>query len=269
MSKVLISHEIPKQLFPQSRWINDYPYILGHLLWKEGGHYDEDYASFYKEQIKKHKFSILDNSGFELGSSIPNEVLHQLGEEYQPSHIVLPDVAFDREETLKRTYEYLEKYTWNSTPKFIACIQGQGILDLLEMYELYVKIQAIDLVAVSCCVVDRDNEDRTARAGYIDELIIENRGYLPKKLHLLGCKHPNEFMQYTDYHKKFIHSIDTSAPIIYGWNNVEFPYDGLDLNIQKPTEKLADNLDKSLLGVQVDTIAKNVRSFASYVNRLK
>jgi len=38
----LISHEIPKQLFPIHDIINDYPYVLGHLL-----NLDKEYAAFF------------------------------------------------------------------------------------------------------------------------------------------------------------------------------------------------------------------------------
>jgi len=65
----LISHEIPKALFPQHHFVNDYPYLLCHLLHFGGPHFDPAYATFYKEIVKEYEYSILDNSAFELGDS--------------------------------------------------------------------------------------------------------------------------------------------------------------------------------------------------------
>lgn len=266
---IKISHEIPKQLFPHHSFINDYPYILGHLLSqaKYPLYYDSEYANFYYDLLrdKKPEFSILDNSGYELGESIPNELLYELGELYQPSHIVLPDVAFRREETLERTFEYIKAYGKKSKPKFIACIQGQGLKDFHEVYDIYEKEKSIDIIAVSMCIIPRGNTNLFERVKYIDDLIWE-RGHLTKPLHILGCKHPNEFLHYKPTAKVFIHSIDTSAPIVYGWNGVEFGDKGISLDIKKPTEKLADNLDKQLKPHEVEIIANNVKTMRSYIN---
>lgn len=261
---ILISHEIPKQLFPHHRFINDYPYLLGHLLSKKYN-YDEDYANFYKQEIGKYEFSILDNSGYELGEAIDSEVLYELGEEYKPTHIILPDVAFNRKETLQRTFDYIAKYGKKSTPKFIACIQGQGLKDFHEVYNLYEREKSIDLVGVSMCIIPREEKDLFKRVEYIEDLVFE-KGFLEKKLHLLGCKHPNEFKYYKRGEKQFIHSIDTSAPIIYGWNGHRFGSTHLPINIAKPREKLADNLNIQLFDEDIAIIANNIKMMRSYIN---
>lgn len=259
---IIISHEVPKQLFEASVYFNDYPYVLGHLLY--GEEFDSAYVEFYKRQLKDNTFSIIDNSGYEKGSSIPNEILYKLGEEYQPSHIILPDVAFNKEETKKRSLEYIDQYSSKSTPKFIGVIQGQGIEDMFEMYDFYRNLP-ISLIAVSGCIVERGDINRLARADYVKALINRFHGDLPIKLHLLGCNHVNEFLHYRNESGN-IQSLDTSAPIIYGWNNIEFTIRGLDLDIKKPTELLANNLDRNLTGEQLSIISNNIRRFRKYVN---
>ena len=49
----LISHEIPKALFPRHDEVSDYPYVLGHLL-----NLDTEYADFYKEKLKTAEYKI-------------------------------------------------------------------------------------------------------------------------------------------------------------------------------------------------------------------
>ena len=101
----LISHEIPKDLFPIHDLINDYPYVLGHLL-----NLDKEYADFYKRKLEIAPFSILDNSAFELGKSIPFKELYDLSKEYKPTHLVLPDVVNDYTQTINNANEYLKEF---------------------------------------------------------------------------------------------------------------------------------------------------------------
>ena len=86
----LISHEIPKALFDRHDEVSDYPYVLGHLL-----SLDTEYADFYKQKIERAEYSILDNSAFELGKSIPMEELYELGKEYLPTNSYNSSIGID------------------------------------------------------------------------------------------------------------------------------------------------------------------------------
>ena len=96
---MLVSHEIPKQLFPSHDFISDYPYVLAHLLMEDTKHYDKEYAEFYKNKLKEEEYSILDNSCYELGDSIDYKILYELGEQYKPSHLILPDCLHEMQIT--------------------------------------------------------------------------------------------------------------------------------------------------------------------------
>jgi len=268
---ILISHEMPKQLFPIHDFLNDYPYILAHLLMEGTEHYDKEYADFYREKLKESPYSILDNSLFELGDSIDYNILYKLGEEYKPTHLILPDKSHNKEVTMEQTMRYLLDYGKVSTPKFIGVVHGKKFEEILQMYQFYCTIPQIDIIAFPLNTlsftdwstshpysVNIEARYKLHRVEIVDKLARLFNCNLPKKIHLLGCITPVEYFYYNNSIKNNIFSIDTSAPIIYGWNDIDLTYKDL-LNIPKPKDKLAENLDIKLNSKQMNLIAKNVK----------
>jgi hypothetical protein len=306
-----ISHEIPLNLFDRHDFISDYPYVLAHLLLPNLGFFNSTYADFYREKIKTSPYSILDNSLYELGDSIDYKLLYELGEEYKPSHLILPDCLNNREVTMERAIRYLADFGKQSTPKFIGVIQGKSLEELFQMFYFYSTIDQVDIIALPLYTIPKGDKDllwncidefheknpyrkiisslqedyiatvpegTTAeqsrdkyaeiaynlyRVGVVKELMAEFNNTLPKKIHLLGCLTPNEYQFYTELDKSQMHSIDTSAPIVYGWNNVEIPK-ALDFNLVKPKEKIAENLDKQFSRENMDMIAKNIKTIRNF-----
>lgn len=253
-----ISHEIPKQLFPIHDLINDYPYVLAHLL-TDKYHYDKEYAEFYKRKLQGCEFSILDNSAYELGKSVDIEILHQLGEEYKPSHIVVPDHYANMHETLSMVNEYSELYGEISTPKFFAVIQGQDYPEYIQCLDNYIHNPFIDIIGITF----RTLSDGTTREQFLEDILsVESPLLKNKKIHLLGCSTPNEFLEMNRSLLKRVHSVDTSSPVVNGWNLNEFTAKGYFG--QKPKEKLADNLDINLSEDQKQMIYSNVKHFRNY-----
>ena len=261
----LISHEIPKQLFPIHDIINDYPYVLGHLL-----NLDKEYASFYKKKLETAPFSILDNSAFELGKSIPFEELYQLSVEYKPTHLVLPDVVNDHEQTVSNAKEYICEYRDrdNNPIKYIGVCQGNSFEEIAECIDLYMFMH-VDIIALPFDLI-KESEWVTVRYRFLKWWIKKYYNKSPEfysnvKFHLLGCQNPIEFALYKDnpIMQKLIFSLDTSSPIINGWVGNKFLEDGLIT--EKPKAKLADNLDIKLSEEQLELISYNIRKFKSYV----
>ena len=257
----LISHEIPKQLFPIHDIINDYPYVLGHLL-----NLDKDYADFYKKKLENAPFSILDNSAFELGKSIPFEELYQLSVEYKPTHLVLPDVVNDFKKTIDNAKEYINTFQQNT--EYIGVCQGESFEEIAECIDFY-RNRSTDIIALPFDLI-KDSEWVTVRYRFLKWWIkkhyMENPEYYRDiKIHLLGCQNPIEFTLYKDnvIMQKLIYSLDTSSPIINGWFGNKFLEDGLIT--YKPKAKLADNLDIKLSEEQLELISYNIRKFKSYV----
>lgn len=262
MRKPYISHEVPKALFDKHDEISDYPYVLGHLL-----SLDDEYAQFYKEKLKEAKYSILDNSAFELGESIPMDKLYELCKEYNPTHLVLPDKVNDKETTLKNTTEYLEKY-YDSNQKYIGVCQGDTFTDIADCIDFYLSTKKVDIFALPYDLI-KDSEWVTVRFRFILWWYKNRYNYYfhknRVKFHLLGCENPVEFLFFKGNMmiNKFIHSIDTSCPVVNGWHLQ--PLNEHGLNYPKPKAKLADNLDIQLDEQQLELIFKNVKTFKSYV----
>lgn len=266
----LISHEIPKQLFPQHHLINDYPYLLCHLLDETGPHYDKEYAAFYKKVVKEYDYSILDNSAFELGDAYDSQKLYEIGEKYKPSHLILPDALHDKDLTQERAIDYISKFGKVSHPQFIGVIQGKSFAEFVELYNFYASLKQVDVIAIPFDLYTEE-QFKTLQPGSdamaykthrVDVVASLSRAVVLKKpLHLLGCATPSEFTMYNSTARKFIKSVDTSAPIVYGWSKIAFEANGVEPFEEKPKDKLAENLDIKLTEGQLTIIGHNVRQF--------
>ncbi len=249
----LISHEIPKSLYHIDGLINDYPYILGHLMMVHG-HYEK----FYRKKIKESPFSIFDNGAFELGGqSIDLSKLYTLITEYRPSHFILPDKIHDQKETLKLASEWIEKYSTNSAS--IGAIQGENISELEQCFDWYVD-HGITYIAIPFDPIPSSayGVSRYFVFCHLLEKIVNQR----IKIHFLGCENPSEFQLYSSKMKSLITSVDTSSPIITGWKGIRYGEYGYSQ--PKPKEKLADNLDIELSFDQIQDIIFNVKKFKQY-----
>jgi len=258
-----ISHEIPKQLFPYHDLISNYPYVLGHLL-----NQDKEYADYYRERLKTASYSILDNSAFELGESIPMGELYELGEEYKPTHLVLPDKVNDYMQTLTNAENYLSNFKSDDL-EYIGVCQGETFEQIANCIDFYTE-HKVDIIALPFDLIPQSDfvtvRFRFLNWWYANRFTYANQGKY--KFHLLGCQDPVEFQLYKYYQPhltKHLYSLDTSSPIINGWLGNELGEHGL---VQpKPKAKLADNLDIELTPEQIDLIFKNVKTFKSYVNK--
>ena len=255
----LISHEIPKGLFPVHDLINDYPYVLAHLI----GH-DKEYTDFYVRKCKEATFSILDNSAFELGKSVDFEGLIEAAELVKPTHVVVPDWVNDCDKTLeflKAFLSFLEHRYGNlySVPfKLITVIQGKNMGELYkclnEITYQKKKCPAIDIVAMPFDTIPGTDYHNIRYIVFQHMKAVIKDNYL--KVHLLGLQNYSEYQLYTAEDKELIWSVDSSAPIIYGWNNVKFGFGGTD--VPKFKEKLADNLNIELDENQIESIVHNI-----------
>lgn len=257
---MLKSHEIPKQLFSRHDEINDYPYALAHLLSEELKTYDKEYAEFYQKQLLHSKFSILDNGAYELGSSINTELLHKLGEDYKPTHVVLPDVYGDKDKTIELVEQYLKKYWGKSTPKFFAVLQGQTLQDYKDCFLTYLENGYIDIIGINYRTIENKTRLELLQT-LLDNFEAEEISYI--KIHLLGCSDPGEFLHYSKELKQRIHSVDTSSPIINGWLNRKFTKRGFKK--EKSKHKLAEHLDMRLDPKQLECVNHNIKMFKEYI----
>lgn len=256
----LISHEIPKSLFPLHDLINDYPYVLAHLVGV-----DKEYTDYYTEKCKNSSYSILDNSAFELGKSVDYDVLLKAAEIIKPTHLVIPDSVNNCKETIQFTQDFLDYLDANFESKYgvpyklIAVLQGTNMEELWKclnhIIRQKIKYPFIDTVALPFDTIPGTDYHniRVTVFRQMKDVLLDNG----LKVHLLGLQNYSEYYLYTEREKEtLIRSVDSSAPIIYGWNGVKFGFGGT--NIPKPKEKLADNLDRVISNKELESIIHNV-----------
>jgi hypothetical protein len=256
---MLISHELPKQLLPYHRLINDYPYILGHLI-----SIDKEYANFYKQVIKDHTYSIFDNSAFELGKAIDSKELFDLAIEYKPSHLVLPDTLHDYKQTLERSLDFVKRYKSGlerANITLMGVLQGNSFEELYECFGKY-RQNGINNIAIPFDCI-KNSDWHTVRAIFFKEFCEQYEW--AGNIHFLGITNPSELLLYTEEEKERIFSIDTSSPIVNGWVGNEYGEYGLFG--EKPKVKLADSLNIKLSDEQINRINKNVKMFRNYAER--
>lgn len=252
-----VSHEVPKVLFQESTKFNDYPYVLSHLIKEDAG-----YAAFYKAELKRADFSILDNSAFELGASVSHDDLMNSARELRPTHIVLPDTLHNCRKTLRDSLSFYHTHAnelvdLKITP--IGVLQGDSFEELRDCLMMYYYNKVTFIAIPFHCI--KDGDQGVVRFQFL-RYLIQKDGFeaLRKlKIHLLGIKNPQELSLYSEEEKSLIHSIDTSSPILHGIVGNGFTQWGCQA--AKPRLKLADNLDIQIDSVQHTLIMDNVKQF--------
>ena len=115
MSKILISHESPITLLPQSLFYNDYDYALVHLFEK----YPE-YYNFFRESVAIGRHVLLDNSIFELGEAFDMEKFCNWVIELEPTEYIIPDILDDADEITPFEFEFIKAIKQNLKEVYIG-----------------------------------------------------------------------------------------------------------------------------------------------------
>jgi len=267
MSK-LISHESPISLLQESLKYNDYDYILVHLLEQE-----PEYLSFFENNSKNGRRSIMDTSIFELGEAFDIEKYAYWVDRIKTTVYILPDVLENCNQTIRNTQEFKEKYSSKLKGNTIGVIQGKSYEELVSCYKCLDKVLNVDKIAISFDysfykhLFSHPNKwvsFMMGRVMLINKLVNDNILNTKKPHHLLGCSNPIEFKFYKNSLYDFIDSIDTSSPIVHGLHNITYNEDiG---NWDKVTVKLADLIKATPTEENIACINNNIRLFKNYVN---
>lgn len=259
MKLPLISHEIPHSLAEaEARGeyrINDYLFILLHR-------YIED--SRYRDIVDSYSgYKILDNSCFELGEALSNELINEYVHKIQPDVFVLPDVLGDKDKTIIRSLEFVKAYP-DLESKAMAVIQGDTFEEFAECYNTFIKeMPNLAMIGIPFCFnwAFRRNLSPTQHAMERYSLLKYLRRYINKdtKHHLLGTWWAKEFSYYKEY--DWVYSIDTSNPIAAGIEGHRYPI------IHKPKPKFDEYVDLGLKDLKIDDIIYNVESFKEIAKR--
>jgi hypothetical protein len=282
---MLVAHEAPIQIMKEVRSLTDYDYCLVHLLEES-----KEYRDFFFESKKKGRKIILDNSLYELGEAYNHDLFFNWILELEPDEYIIPDVFQDYKANLESFEQFLGKFDTHSVRgKRIGVIQGKNYQELKDSY-LFMS-QHADKIAISFgydyywhqalenaksdfdlanLYTAKNNEKRikeiwkptafaTFRPKLLKQLIDDGIINYTKSHHLLGCGLPTEFINYTGDLYSFIESIDTSHPVLMGYNLKSYEYTA---NLEhKISEKMVDIFNNEVSKAQLECIEDNINFF--------
>lgn len=215
---------------------------------------DENYRNFYKKQVEKGAFVLLDNGAAEH-DQMTLDVMWSVIEAINPTEVILNDCLMDGAETIRRSLEALEFYESKGYKgQYMFVPQGKNISDWVCCFELMPK-QKISTIGVSKFVTSGWN-DSVAR--YKCCRCIEDSKYI-LPVHLLGChEHIGEVKEIVNRFPN-IRSNDTAIAYIYALANKHIE-DG-----NRPEGEI--NFIKSDLDSErLEVLKQNINRFDTLIN---
>lgn len=216
---------------------------------------NQTYKDFYKKQVEKGAFVLMDLGTAENDRMAPQTMLEMINY-IHPTEIILSDVLLDCDETLRQSEKALQFYEDNKVNcQFMLAVQGKNFDEWKRCLESFKQIDKITTIGVSKFVTSGWNDDnaRLKCCKLINEL------YPEKQIHLLGChKNINEVAEISKQCKN-IRSNDTAFAQICAMNNqsilngnrpsgimnfIESNFDTQQIEILKENINLYDNLMK-------------------------
>lgn len=282
---MLVSHEAPLKIMPRVRELTDYCYCLVHLLEES-----KEYRDFFFESKKMGRKIILDNSLYELGEAYDHSKFINWLYELQPDEYIVPDVFQDYEKNIESFEQFLGMFDFNTfSGKMIGVVQGNNYQELKDSYKFmsehadkiaisfgydYFWQQALSQCDESIYKIISNSSlndvkklkevwKPTAfsvfRSKLLKQFIDEGVINYTKPHHLLGCGLPTEFINYTGDLYSFIETIDTSHPVLMGFNNKNYEKSS---NLEhKITEKMVDIFNEDVSREQLFCIENNITFF--------
>lgn len=255
-----IFHEAPKAIFNQVQQVTDGDYALVHLFEK-----DPEYLKLFQDAVAAGREVILDNSVFELGSSVGPGLLASWVLKLRPTWYIIPDVLEDAAATVDSFMAFRARF--HDLPgKIIGVVQGKSIDEMIWCYQCIEP--AADMVAFSfdCSWYEQmfkgSNKWSSMMLGRAYMLrFMEGMGTINTKKphHLLGVALPQEVALYKDM--PWIYSVDTSNPVVHGLKGIRYEPGGLR---EKESQKLVELIDEVPTLFQIDDILKNIQDFRRF-----
>lgn len=197
---------------------NDYNMCLYHIVRD-----NPTYANYFKKLREEGKFVIMDNGAAE-GVNPTHEELMEVYGLVEPSEIVLPDVVYDKEETLKRTEEAYRAFTQaglHEKYQFMAVPQGANFTEWLSCMKTMIKQKHITTIGISKFVTPRYQRemgrDANVRMECVDAVLQEAyRLGREVQIHLLGCwDNPIEIGEISTAFEDKVRGTDSAIAYVY------------------------------------------------------
>lgn len=255
-----ISHEVPKSLLDKNLSYSDYQYCLPHLM-EEDDEYRAHFAKCKSEGIEIY----LDNSIYELGESMSDDILLKWLDALQPSTFFVPDVWENSQKTIENAAKWMRKYSHNyPNTTFTAVVQASDFMDAIDCYEKFIEL-GYKKIAFSFNAnwyptmfphPDQQISKELGRLATITTMYEMTVIKANHRIHLLGSANPSVFTYYKNL--PFIESIDTSNPVMAAIDKTQYP---VTLNISKPVACLNTRFDIPLEHIDMWLIDHNVEQF--------
>lgn len=251
-----VAHIVPTTYLEEveSKFTPDFYMALAHQAIA-----DSSYANFFSRKKKEGKHVLLDNSAFEFGGAIDDEVLINAINLISPTEFILPDVLFDGTETLRRTYSFVEKYE-DMNIKYMAVPQGKTMEQWLDSYKKLCLVPSISSIGIGAIYAKHDvfNVGKSYISGR--EYILENLMSSEildqtKEHHLLGLGSSGHLE--IERLKKYglIRSTDSSAAFVHGSHGKKFkkgePYQKISAKIDFDQPFIEDNIEHIYHNIQI------------------
>lgn len=252
-----ISHEIPLSLIEEHQdFISDYMFALLHKAIE-----DKKYLNKVCEYRDAGGVVYLDNSCFELGESLSNEVLFDYFEIIKPEILILPDTLGNKENTVKRSTQFLKQYP-DTLHHAMAVIQGSSIEEMIECYIEHTKIDGLPWIGIPF-VYSWAEKTPTIQATERIRLLERLEPYIDDSInhHLLGTWQAREFAFYRDY--DWIKSLDTSNPVMAALDGTKYGDFGI---LSKPKSTFDTTYHKKESEIDMKLLYYNVKLFRRIVN---
>lgn len=252
-----VSHEMPLSMLNDYRFsifkINDYDYFLIHQLLK----YNE-YKELFKLSKQANRVQILDNSAYELGESFNMDDFAKAVKEFEPTEYLVPDCFNDYNKNIELFDNWMSKYSDLKGIKIVT-IHGKTYQELVNAYKYFDKynVKIAFNFAEGIYKEMGDGNPVEGRRKAIFNMLNDGIININKKHHLLGCTLAQEFAYYKNL--GFIETIDTSNPIVAGFEKRKYP-----LN-EKP-KSIVDNYHNSVISDEVfDCLINNIDFFRGII----
>lgn len=223
---------------------------------------NKTYKDFYLQR-NKNIFTILDNGQYE-GYNCTNEELWEACEVVKPNVVCAPDVFMNKEETIKKTINFLHYFNkvCQQDIEIMVIPQGNSPEDFLEclnkmnIYMPQTNTQAYTWIGLSKLGVLNAFNSRRQCIEYL-----KNHGYPLDKYnyHFLGCNEPREIV---DAYESGARSMDSCLPVLYATENKIIP---LDLSLKERIKTPKDYFERKLNDEQNNLAYYNIKELKELI----
>jgi hypothetical protein len=213
-----VCHIIPTDYLNHLKYLSkrQFHLVLAHQVLK-----DKKYVKYYKNI--KNAFIIMDNSAYELGEALDDNILLRVIKIMSPDEFVIPDVLYDMKKSIERYEKFMKIFKPIKNMSLMAVPQGKTLKEWTKCYCYFKDKPEINTLGIgqiysSTTVFGNKIPSKfiTGREYIIDHLIKNNLINKKKPHHLLGTSIVstlNELRRLKKY--SWIRSVDTAYAYLF------------------------------------------------------